>query len=45
MNDKPIVNYVCRLKTILVKDMFDYEGDIPIIVENMENENIIIYVN
>lgn len=45
MYDKPIVNYVCRLRTILTKDMIDYKEDIPLIVENMENENIMIYVN
>lgn len=43
MNDKPLVDYVCRLRTILSKDMYDYEGDIPIIVEN-NDEEIFIYV-
>ena len=43
-NDKPIVDYVCRLKTLLTKDMFDYKGDIPLIVENNEDE-IPIYVD
>lgn len=44
MNDKPIVDYVCRLKTILTNDMNDYKNDVPIIVENNEDE-ILIYVN
>lgn len=44
MNDKPIVDYMCRLKTILTKDMFDYKDDISIIVENNKNE-IFIYVD
>lgn len=43
-NDKTIVDYVCRLKTLLTKDMFDYKGDIPILVENNEDE-IPIYVD
>ena len=43
MNDKPIVDYVCRLRTILSKDMKDYKDDVPIIVENNEEE-IFIYV-
>lgn len=42
MNDKPIVNYVCRLKTILTKDMHDYPGDIPLIVENSEEILILV---
>ena len=42
--DKPIVDYMCRLKTILTNDMYDYKNDVPIIVENNEDE-ILIYVN
>jgi len=34
MYDKSVVNYVCRLKTILTKDMHDYTSDIPLIVED-----------
>lgn len=45
MNDKPIVNYVCRLKTILVKDMIDHNGDIPIIVEEFDRNKIEILVD
>ena len=44
MNDKPLVDYVCRLRTILTKDMSDYEDDISIIVENNEKE-ILIFVD
>lgn len=44
INDKPLVDYVCRLQTLLTKDMFDYKDDIPLIVENNEDE-IPIYVD
>ena len=43
MYDKPVVDYVCRLKTILTKDMHDYVNDIPLIVE--DTEEILIIVN
>ena len=45
MNDKPIVDYVCRLITILTKDMVDYTNDISLIVENNSNKSEIIYVD
>lgn len=45
INDKPIVDFMCRLKTILTNDMYDYKDDIQIVVENNENNEILIYVN
>lgn len=43
INDKSIVDYVCRLKTILTNDMTDYPNDISIIVES--SNEILIFVD